>query len=186
MTTITFDAPGATTYPLLAGLAAGGPLADVEITITIERPSHHGQSEFRIRPGVIDADAVELFGFAQCILLASAMHERTGWPFALVEQLVDGTWTWAHVGVSTPTGRMLDIHGHREVYEVERQMAADFNLPARVRVLPTPDALAAVVSPGASARDWRFDITTPVGVEVVAVLADLLTGQAREAEGVAW
>jgi hypothetical protein len=175
-----------TTYPLLAQLAAGRPLADVEITVALERPSFHGRSEFQIRPGVIDADAIELFGFSQCIPLAHAMHDATGWSFTLVEQFVDGVWKWAHVGVLTPAGRMLDIHGRREVFEVERQMAVDFNIPARVRVLPTPEALAAVISPGASARDWRFDITTPVGVEVVAVLADLLTSQTREAEGVAW
>jgi hypothetical protein len=175
-----------TAYPSLAELAAGRPLADVEITIATERPSFHGQSEFRIRPGVIDADAIELFGFAQCIVLASAMHERTGWSFALVEQLVDSEWKWAHVGVFTPVGRVLDIHGCREVGEVEREMLDEHGHLARVRVLPTLEELAEVVSPGHSPRDWRFDITTPVGVEVVTVLADLLTGQARVAEGVAW
>ncbi|MEU4234378.1 hypothetical protein AB0F17_59735 [Nonomuraea sp. NPDC026600] len=167
-------------FPTLAELAADRPLADVEIVVTTTNPSYHGQTEFRIRPGVVDADTVELFGFSQCTVLARAMNERTGWAFALVEQFIDGAWTWAHVGVLTPAGRMLDIHGVRELGEVESQMLAEYGHPARVRVLPTLAALADAITPGSSVQHWTSDITNTMGVEIVAVLAELLTVQASE------
>ncbi|GAA3702477.1 hypothetical protein GCM10022224_080370 [Nonomuraea antimicrobica] len=166
-------------YPVLAELAESQPLADVEVIIKLEKPSFHGQTEFRLRPGVVDADAIELFGFAQCHRLAAAMHERTGWPFALVQQLVDGVWKWAHVGVFTPGGRMLDIHGPREVAEVERQMNDTYGPPARVRSLDTLADLRDAIAPTNGLANWKDDINGAAGVEIVMLLADTLIAKAN-------
>ncbi|MDR8415058.1 hypothetical protein MTP10_40805 [Nonomuraea sp. 3-1Str] len=170
--------PDLTLYPALAELAVDRPLADVEVTITLSKPSFHGQTEFRLRPGVIDADAVELFGFAQCHRLAAAIHERTRWSFALVEQYIDEAWKWAHCGVLTPTGKMLDIHGLREVAEVEREMSELYGPVARVRVVSTPADLRDVIAPGTPIGAWTDDITGQAGVEVIALLADTLIATA--------
>ncbi|MEQ4724995.1 hypothetical protein [Nonomuraea sp. B19D2] len=166
-------------YPALVELAAARPLADVEVVIKLTYPSLHGQKEFRLRPGVVDADAVELFGFAQSHRLAAAMHERTGWPFALVEQHVNGVWKWAHVGVVTPAGRMLDIHGLREVAEVERQTSDTYGPLARVRQLSTLDDLRDVTAPNPHLADWTADVNGEAGVEIIALLADTLIAKAN-------
>lgn len=149
-----------------------------DVVITISKPSVHGQSEFRLRFGVINDDAIELFGFAKCHLLASALHERTGWSFALVEQLIDNAWEWAHVGVITPDGRMLDIHGVHTLGDVEAGMLREYGHIARVRVLPSQADLVRVVTGRAEeARHWAAGISSLVGVDIVLSAVETLLTQ---------
>lgn len=121
-------------YP---ALAAGvnhlpGLVSDVTISFTVNPPTtRKAQDAFALRPGVADEEAVELFAYGYCTLLAGALHDRSGWELAAIEH-PDGPlaeedepdpWTrarWTHVGVITPDGRFLDIHGPRPVDEVNQ------------------------------------------------------------------
>lgn len=151
-----------------------------DVVITISKPSVHGQSEFRLRFGVINDDAIELFGFAKCHLLAAALHERTGWPFALVEQLIDNVWTWAHAGVITPDRRMLDIHGVRTLADVEAGMLREYGHIARVRVLPSQVELVRVVTGrNEEVQHWAAGISTLVGVDIVLSAVETLLAQVQ-------
>ncbi|NAS22507.1 hypothetical protein GT755_12520 [Herbidospora sp. NEAU-GS84] len=162
-------------YPELSRLAAGRLLTDVSITLTMDEPScRYGWKEFWIRPGVINEDAVELFGFAKCFYLAAAMHELVGWPLGMVDQLVNGEWMWAHAGVVTPDGRFLDIHGDRPVNAIPRQMEADFGPEARL--YETTFAQYAQAA-GLSAESWVDLLGAPVVAEIFRYFAETLIAQ---------
>lgn len=74
-----------------------------------------------LHPGEIDDDAREVFGWGYCHILAAYLHELTGWPFGVLEQLRPyGQWRWAHAGVfAGMAGRFLDIQGIRVSADVE-------------------------------------------------------------------
>lgn len=94
----------------------------------------HGRVSFSLRPGVIDDEALEFFQWGYCHLLACAIHEITGWPFAAVEGISGrtGQWVWTHMGVLTPVGDFLDITG---VHPVDCLRPAYVPSPMRVRSL---------------------------------------------------
>ena len=116
----------------------GGHTAAAAGAVTVRLPAPSGclgLTEVRVTPGVADREARELFLYSQCQILALCLHERTGWPlWAAEQQLPDGTWKWAHVGVRTPRGRWLDIDGPRGARDVTRWLE-DRGLPARTRVI---------------------------------------------------
>lgn len=164
-------------YPHLAVLGEGRP-GETAVTVTLNRPSYHGRTEFTLRLGRIDADAIEFFGFAKCHLLASAMHELTGWPFAVVHQFVDGEWKWAHAGVVTTAGLFLDIHGTRAFSEVTAKFEGDYGHRVRISSHDSYEQCHAAILPGAVVAPWT-DQANPLGVELVRHFADQLVGAAE-------
>ncbi|WP_433465375.1 hypothetical protein [Spirillospora sp. CA-128828] len=131
------------------------------VTLNLSKPTcRKDWVQVTLRPGVIDDQAIEVFGFSLCAQLACALHEETGWPMLGVEnQFSTGRravgsrfsvrsvlrrrrpgdyWLWSHVGVQTPCGRFLDIQGARTCAEVQREWSALENgAPSRTVVLPT-------------------------------------------------
>jgi hypothetical protein len=165
-------------YPHLAELADGRPLSEIAVSITLERPSYHGRTEFTLWPGVVDADAIELFGFAKCHVLASAMHDRTGWRFGVLDQLVGGVWKWAHAGVVTPGGLFLDIHGAREIAEVVDRLQADYGPRARISTYASYEDYHAATASDPPVVPWT-DLINPLGVELVRYFASHLVAEAE-------
>ncbi|MEV0146327.1 MULTISPECIES: hypothetical protein [unclassified Nonomuraea] len=161
--------PAATAYPLLTAMANGHPLYELRLDVTLDVPSFHGQSAFVIRPGVIDADAVELFGFAQCMYLAGAIAERVGCGHALIERYSDDDgWQPTHVAAFLPDGLVLDIDGHRPMEQVLADLRTLGPWPLRYRTVHTwPEAL-----PGRG-QSWR-DTLPPLNVELISVFAERL------------
>ncbi|MEV4753007.1 hypothetical protein AB0K21_42250 [Streptosporangium sp. NPDC049248] len=167
-------------YPQLAAMAGDRPLADVHLDISFERPTYHGFRELKVRPGVIDDAAVELYGYSQCHLLGRAMHKRSGWPIALVE-LAEPPHRWVHVGVFTPAGRVLDIHGVRTVDQVVADHDQEHDLQVHVRHIHTLDDLFTLI--GIGEEHWQAGSdetdTPPLAVELAGVFADVLLAQAE-------
>ena len=137
------------------------------ITVRLMEPSANlGLTELHVTPGVIDEHARELFLYAQCQMLALALHEQTGWPVWVAEQqLPSGTWAWTHVAVQTPDSRWLDIDGPRPGRAVTDWISG-YGLPVRLRLL---DALAewhVMLGRPAStpATWWRTQITSDLGI----------------------
>ncbi|MEV0661600.1 hypothetical protein ACIBI3_05570 [Actinomadura luteofluorescens] len=131
------------------------------VTLNLSHPTcRKGLTQVTLRPGLIDDQAIEVFGFSMCALLACALHEETGWPILGVETQLPtgrkangsrfsvrgirrrrrpaGCWGWSHVGVQTPCGRFLDIQGARTCAEAQREWSAlENDAPARTVVLST-------------------------------------------------
>ncbi|WP_436764391.1 hypothetical protein [Streptosporangium sp. V21-05] len=190
MTTTTYRSR----YPQLAASAGDRPLADVECVVTLEVPTFHGHTKLTLRPGVVDAAAIELYGYGECAVLARALHLRTGWPLALV-QLVERPYRWAHVGllnrwahvgVLTPAGHLLDIHGTRSLDQVVADYAREHDLQVTTCPLPTLDLLFHVIGESEELRSGWIDGSAidPLTTELVGVFADLLIAQAEVAEAV--
>ena len=61
----------------------------------------------------ITDDDVDWFSHGHCVDLAVALHERTGWPFAVVADGndVEGVTPWVHIGVQRPDGAIVDVNG---------------------------------------------------------------------------
>ncbi|WP_068929336.1 hypothetical protein [Planobispora rosea] len=168
-------------YPALTELAGGSPLGHLALTIDLGRPTYHGRTQVTVRPGVVDAEAIELFGYAHCHRLAWAMHQRTGWPFGVVEQ-DDLPGRWVHVGLLTPTGTFLDIHGLRPVAQVVADIRAEHGLDVRVRAVDTPEELFSIIASSGerTAEEWLAELC-PLSAEVIAVFADVLITRTQEA-----
>ncbi|MFI6513308.1 hypothetical protein ACIBCT_37380 [Streptosporangium sp. NPDC050855] len=167
-------------YPTLAAMAGEGPLADVCLEVSFERPTFHGHERLTVRPGVVDEAAIELYAYSSCVVLARALHWRTGWPLALLE--VPGPpWRWAHVGVITPAGDVLDIYGIRPVEQVMADIEREHDLQIHIRPIPTLDELFTLVGEReADRRAWLSgSATSPLAIELSGVFADLLLAQAE-------
>jgi len=166
--------PGAPAAEPLAGRCRTHDAVPVEIQL-LEPSANLGLTELLVTPGLVDEHARELFLYAQCEVLALCLREFTGWPlWAAEQQLPDGRWNWAHVGVRTPAGRWLDIEGPRAVEDVTGWLAS-WGLPVRARVM---DGAAWNVMlgrpPATPAAWWRTRVTTPAGIELAEVFARAL------------
>ncbi|MGI5292842.1 hypothetical protein ACQEVF_57360 [Nonomuraea polychroma] len=161
-------------YPELSRLAGGRPLKGqrFEIALSGTRTRRHGWSRVRLTLGVCDQQAIELFGWGRCWMLAGAIHDLTGWPYAAVEEtLPQGGNRLTHVGVLTPAGAFLDIFGQRSVAEVVRSFR-----PAHVRVR---EAGVAEITSFAPPDGWRSPAHTadPVIIEITLYFARHLIGR---------
>lgn len=71
--------------------------------------------------GTITRDAVEEFTHRSCYQLAQALCGLSGWrAMAVAADQGDGATPeldWVHVGVLTPSGKILDVEGVRDVDE---------------------------------------------------------------------
>jgi hypothetical protein len=145
------------------------------VTVQLLEPSANlGLAELHVTPGVIDEHARELFLYAQCQMLALALHERTGWPLWVAEQqLPSGRWAWVHVALQTPDGRWLDIDGPRPSQEVAGWISAGWGLPVRLRLLDDPAEWHVMVGRPAStpATWWRTQITSDKGIALTESFA---------------
>ncbi|MFC3986632.1 hypothetical protein [Streptosporangium jomthongense] len=147
------------------------------VVIRLSTPTaRRGLTELTVTPGLVDDHARELFLFAQCQMLALAIHERTGWPLWVAEQqLPTGAWSWAHVGVQTPDGRWLDIEGPRDSQQVLSWLGR-WGLAVRRRLLGLADWHVLLGRPADTpATWWRTQILTPESVALVETFAEMLT-----------
>lgn len=87
---------------------------------TVEVKDAHGDS-VELTPGTIDDAAEYVYRNGQCLALAIALAERTGWPVH-VRHFEDGDdadpcglySNLRHASVETPTGTLLDIYGESD------------------------------------------------------------------------
>lgn len=95
-----------------------------------------------LTPGVIDDEADWVYRNGQCLALAVAISERTGWPVHL-RTMIDGdpadpAGTYPnlrHAYVQAPDGTLVDVRGEHDADIVEeecRDLDGDLYLPARV------------------------------------------------------
>lgn len=161
------------------------------VTVRLPGPSANlGLTELKVTPGVVDDHARELFLYAQCQMLALALHEMTGWPLWVAEQrLRSGTWAWAHVAVQTPAGLWLDIEGLRDGREVTGWLSC-WGLPVRLRLLDSAGEWHSMLGRPAStpATWWRSQIVDDngQGVTLVEVFARLLLASCDPAPRRGW
>ena len=73
-----------------------------------------------VRPGVLDDEADWVYTNGQCLALAVAMSEKTGWPVVLTRDDLDDTdangepfYGLRHAFVQAPDGTLLDIRGEQ-------------------------------------------------------------------------
>lgn len=140
----------------------------------LEPTANLGLTELHVTPGVIDGHARELFLYAQCQMLALALHEQTGWPLWVAEQqLPSGTWAWVHVAVQAPDGRWLDIDGPRDGQEVSDWISVGWGLPVRLRLLDDPAEWHVMLGRPATtpATWWRTQITSGTGIALTETFA---------------
>lgn len=89
-------------------------------TVPISLPSptsRWGLTYVELNPEFIGRDARELFAWKACHILASALHEETGWRLAVLEQPAGGRdgWRWIHAAVyAGHSSQLLDIDGVSE------------------------------------------------------------------------
>ncbi|WP_339155741.1 hypothetical protein [Actinomadura luteofluorescens] len=154
------------------------------VTLVVQPPTAcKGWAEVTLRPGVIDDQALEVFGFSMCTLLACALHEKTGWPMLGIKiQQLGGfrgwkrTTAWWHVGVQTPCGRFLDIKGVRTCVEAKSEAALFVDskgvprcAEAKMVRLPTFTRLWWWMGvPGFSPSWWKREATADGGDSVYA------------------
>lgn len=156
-----------TAYPLLAAMAHGEPLKNVSLDITLSVPTFHGRTELTVHPGVIDGDAIELYGFCQCALLAGAVAERTGEPLLAIERYQDSDgWQFTHMAAITD-GLALDIHGLRSVPAVLAHMGSYGPWPLRHRLVDSWAELSPCIAP-------LWTDVDPLMVELTRLFADVL------------
>ena len=141
-----------------------------------------------LRPGRIDDQALEVFNYSQCAVLASALHDETGWPLLGIESRCPaGCWHWRHVGVRTPCGRFLDINGVRDYAEAERAWSEFLEgAPVRTVELPTITAFNRWIGmPESSESWWKFewghDIVDATKEVLASFVSKLLEGYRAQA-----
>jgi hypothetical protein len=101
---------------------SGQPSSAAQVMVQLPHPTQRLRlTSVTLHPDVIDGETREVFGWGYCHILAAYLHELTGWPFGVLEQLwPSGEWRWAHAGVlAGQAGRFLDIEGVRESADVE-------------------------------------------------------------------
>ncbi|WP_431897299.1 hypothetical protein [Nonomuraea sp. bgisy101] len=168
MTAITATDP-ATAYPLLTTIAHGRALHEISLDVTLATPTYHGQTTLTIHPGVIDAEAIELYGHSQCAVLAGAIAERTGWPLLLIERYHDSDgWQPTHAAALTDDGLALDIYGPRAIADVLLHISGYGSWPLRHRFLNTWQELS-----GGYTAAWT-EATDALGIEIGRVFASVL------------
>lgn len=94
-----------------------------------------------VTPGVLDDNADWVYHNGQCLALAVAISERTGWPVHL-RTFVDGpadpagTYTsLRHAYVQAPDGSLIDVRGQHDADIVDeecRDLDGDLYQPARI------------------------------------------------------
>jgi hypothetical protein len=102
-------------------MSATAPAAS-PVTVQLPNPTQRRRLvSVTLHPGEIGDVEREVFGWGYCHILAAYLHELTGWPFGVLEQLRPyGQWRWAHAGVFAGlAGRFLDIEGVRVSADVE-------------------------------------------------------------------
>jgi hypothetical protein len=142
-----------------------------------------GLTSVTLRPGVVDENAREVFGWGYCHVLAGALHETTGWPLGVLRKRFGPpgrrAWHWIHAGVHPGmAGLFLDIHGIRQTSEVEADFAPyggpfQWLRPGEHRrfcpIVGLPD--------GTPATWWRQDLAAAAAAAVLAI-ARCLAAQA--------
>lgn len=154
---------------------------DLPITFTLPSPTNRRhQTKVTLRPGVVDEDAIEMFLHSHCATLAGALHERSGWPLALVEfpreDCPDGVHpckTYPHVGVMTPSGEFLDILGLRAPADV-----VDFYKPWEGGVIRTRTLAEMVDVCIFPEGGWNAAGHSPLFVSAVRYFAEVLISRA--------
>lgn len=152
-------------------LPAGG------VLLAWDQPtSRRGVRQVVLRAGVVDDDAVEVFGFGLCLLLACALHDVTDRPFGFVDHHRPGVgWDWAHAGVIAADGRFLDVQGARrpaEVFAATRHAMGDCPHALRLTRVEDPAGLYRKVGlPCTTSPGWWHAEFGPVGTAAILQLA---------------
>ncbi|GAB3479618.1 hypothetical protein [Amycolatopsis cihanbeyliensis] len=154
------------------------------VELVVPLATEHGQTVFQIRPGVVDAEARELYQWGYCHLLACAIHETTGWSFGSVEGTTRpaGRWRWIHMGVFTPSGAFLDVVGARPVAALSTTLAFRPD-PMRVQHLSTfADFCRTVGLAVDTPLSWWHSQLGEVGTRVTRTFAEHLLAALPAAE----
>lgn len=163
----------ATTFPNLAQYVQDNqcPISEVWVSFTINPPtSVLGLTDISLYPGRVDATAVEFFAHGYCVLLAVAMHERSGWPLvAFKRRMTDGSiYPHAHMVVEAPDGKFLDIYGTRSYLDIREEYGEVWSELTTVEKATQ----AGSIHP----KGWASNIP-PIVAEVIRYFADQLVTQ---------
>lgn len=171
-------------YPTLAAQAnhLPGKIADCHVNVDVTPPTtRRRQSTIKLTIGVADDEAVELFAYGFCVLLAGAMFDRSGWQRAAIAH-PDGPQTaeeepdqwlrarWTHVGLMTPDGRFLDIHGPRPVDEVNKEYGGWLVRPVT----------AEEWDEAGCGSHWTTSVTSDLTTDVFRLFADALVSNVED------
>lgn len=93
-----------------------------------------GGGPVEVSPGVTDEDADWVYTNGQCLALAAAMSEKTGWPIVVTEDDLGDTgpdgepfYNIRHAYVQAPDGTLLDIRGDQGSVEDVMDADADYS-----------------------------------------------------------
>ena len=112
----------------------------------------------RLTPGVLDSEAKYVFSSGQCLALAVAVSEQTGWPVHLrmgrgpIGRSRKDVDYVIHATVLTPDGKHLDAHG---VHEPGSWVESGHEIEAQV--VEADDATALLESHGAGLQHQDAD-----------------------------
>lgn len=85
--------------------------------------------QWAVRPGVIDAQAVEAYESGHCLTLAVAIAERTQWAVMLhLSHYGDGAMALVHAYAKTRDGKLVDIRGAHDRRFVESGLSPNDQL----------------------------------------------------------
>lgn len=119
-------------YPLLEGIAKGRDLTEITVRVAMPRATtRRDLTSVEIRFDQVTDDMIEAFANGECTILATALHQITGWPFlnVLFDCQLDGCWH--HIGVSTPDGGFLDIRGPRAPHAACDRLPGEESFPRK-------------------------------------------------------
>jgi hypothetical protein len=83
--------------------------------------------ELTIEPGLLDEVALEAYKNGQCLALALAIHDQTGWPLMLLVQGKKQSLQkvkmddFIHALVRAPDGSYVDIYGNNDPEALEEE-----------------------------------------------------------------
>ena len=80
-----------------------------------------GSRGANITLGVVDSEAINLYGYGFCTLLALTIHRKTGLPLVLFTTKYENNSWSGHATVQLPDGTLLDIQGVRTVKEIQEE-----------------------------------------------------------------
>jgi hypothetical protein len=115
-------------------------------TIPVKFGSRNGELTLR----KVNKEAIRIYRFGHCTLMALALHRLLGYDLVLFNQFYDGNMWRGHAAVKLPDGRFLDIAG---IFKNEKAILASYNFTAPAQVVSVEEFHAVVIYDEPPTRD---------------------------------